>query len=81
MKITLDLADDVLRAAEARAHRDNKTTDQVVSKLARRALAAERYDGVDERLREAGRGFRPFPRRGGTVTNRVIDAPRGKIAD
>ena len=82
MRITLDIADDVLQEAEARARRENKTTGQVVSEPARRTLAAEAVPGStrDERAAKAVYAFRPFPSRGGAVTNRLIDVLRGEEA-
>jgi hypothetical protein len=40
MRTTLDIADDVLQAAGDRARREKKTIGQVISDLARDALAA-----------------------------------------
>ena len=75
MRIILDIDDDVLRAAKEVARRERKTAGQVISVLARSALAG----GMD---REVGTefGFRPFPPRGGIVTNSLIDSLREDIA-
>ena len=75
MRTTLDIADDVLRAARELARRERKTIGEAVSDLARRALIAT-PDGNSAREPEAVYGFRPFPSRGGIVTNETIDALR-----
>lgn len=74
MRTTLDIDDDVLRAAKELARRERKTAGRVISELARRALAAS-PEGVT-REAKALYGFRPFPRRGGIVTNELIDRLR-----
>ena len=72
MRTTLDIAENVLQAAKERARREHKTAGQVVSELARTALT-----GVPENQRKerpsARFGFRPFTKRGGIVTNELID--------
>jgi len=75
MRTTLDIADDVLQAAKERARREKKTTGTVISELARSALNAP---PPSPRAREAKAtyGFRPFPKRGGIVTNELIDTLR-----
>ena len=75
MRTTLDIADDVLRAARELARRERKTIGEAVSDLARRALNAI-PEGPSTREPEAVYGFRPFPSRGGVVTNEVIDTLR-----
>ncbi len=75
MRTTLDIDEDVLQAAKEIARRDKKTTGQVVSMLARRALTAPR--GVQTaREPRAVYGFRPFAPRGAIVTNELIDSLR-----
>ena len=75
MRTTLDIANDVLQAAKERARREKKTTGEVVSELARSALTAT--PSLNEtRLPEVRHGFRPFPKRGGIVTNERIDTLR-----
>lgn len=71
MRTTLDIDDDVLRAARDLARREKKTAGRVISDLARKALAASPADLAEDA--KAGHGFRPFPRRGGIVTNELID--------
>jgi len=74
MRTTLDIDDDVLQAAKERARRDKKTTGEVISELARSALTAP-PQGLGTRAR-ALYGFRPFHKRGGIVTNELIDKLR-----
>jgi len=73
MRTTLDIDDDVLQAAKELARRQKKTAGAVISELTREALTAS--PGV-VREPEATYGFRPFPRRGGLVTNEKIDKLR-----
>jgi hypothetical protein len=74
MRTTLDIADDVLQAAKERARRENKTAGEVISELARSALTATPATRTGEP--RAHYGMRPFPRRGGIVTNELIDRLR-----
>jgi hypothetical protein len=75
MRTTLDIANDVLQAAKERARRENKTTGEVISELARSALTAPSRAPVT-RAQKSLFGFRPFPKRGGIVTNELIDTLR-----
>lgn len=77
MRTTLDIDDDVLRAAKELARREKKTAGAVISELTRKALTAA-PQGV--RQPKAAHGFRPFPRRGGMVTNAQIDKLREEDA-
>ncbi len=74
MRTTLDIADDVLQAAKDRARREKRTTGEIISELARTALTAPPPLGA--RAPKAHYGFRPFPKRGGIVTNELIDKLR-----
>jgi hypothetical protein len=75
MRTTLDIADDVLQAAKERARRENKTAGEVISELARSALTSPPpHTRVSEP--RAHYGLRPFPKRGGIVTNEMIDRLR-----
>ncbi len=67
--------DDVLQAAKEIARRTRRTAGEVVSELARSALTTL---PAGSRVEEpsAAYGFRPFPRRGGLVTNERIDRLR-----
>ena len=78
MRTTLDIADDVLQAAKERAKREQKTTGQIVSELLRQALTAPAPYVVREP--KAVHGFKPFARRGGIVTNQLIDQLRNDDA-
>ena len=79
MRTTLDIADDVLQAAKERARRENKTAGEVISELARSALTANPPAPRASEPR-AHYGLRPFPRRGGIVTNELIDRLREEDA-
>jgi len=74
MRTTLNIDDDVLQAAKERAQRDKRTTGEVLSELARSALTAPPQGR--EREPKPIHGFRPFPKRGGIVTNELIDKLR-----
>jgi hypothetical protein len=74
MRTTLDIDSDVLQAAKERARRDKKTTGKVLSELARSALTALPQSSVRES--KPIHGFRPFPKRGGIITNELIDKLR-----
>ena len=75
MRTTLDIANDVLQAAKERARREKKTTGEVISELARSALTTP-LNMPATRAPKALHGFRPFPKRGGIVTNELIDQLR-----
>lgn len=77
MRTTLDIDDDVLRAAKELARREKKTAGAVISELTRKALTAAPQGA---RQPKAAHGFRPFPRRGGMVTNAQIDKLREEDA-
>ncbi len=74
MRTTLDIDEDVLQAAKERARRDKKTTGEVISELARNALTAPPQGPA--RGSKSLYGFRPFPKRGGIVTNELLDTLR-----
>jgi hypothetical protein len=83
MRTTLDIADDVLVAAKDLGRREKKTAGQMISDLARRALisvslpqAKSARTGKSEEFH----GFRPFPRRGGLVSNEHINKLREEDA-
>jgi hypothetical protein len=75
MRTTLDIDDDVLRAAKELARRENKTAGEMISELVRRALGTS-PTGLAAKKPKALYGLRPFPRRGGIVSNEVIDRLR-----
>lgn len=71
MRTTLDIDTDVLQAAKERARRDKKTLGAVISDLARTALTAP-PEVPGARAPKTTYGVRPFPKRGGIVTNDLI---------
>jgi hypothetical protein len=75
VRTTLDIADDVLQAAKELARRENKTAGQMISELARRALTAQAAAPPPGSAGDS-LGFRPFPSRGGLVTDELIDRLR-----
>ena len=75
MRTTLDIANDVLQAAKELARREKKTTGRVISELARSALTAPRTTRAVQEPK-AIHGLRPFAKRGGIVTNALIDTLR-----
>jgi hypothetical protein len=75
VRTTLDIDEDVLQAAKEIARREKRTAGQVISALARSALTAPRATTAAREPR-AVYGFRPFPPRGGIVTNELIDSLR-----
>lgn len=77
MRTTLDIDEDVLRAAKEIARRQRKTAGAVISELTRKALTAAPSTA---RERKATHGFRPFPGRGALVTNEAIDKLREEDA-
>ena len=75
MRTTLDVDIDVLRAAKELAKRKKKSTGQVVSELVRTALTAPPPPATAAEP-DSTYGFRPFAKRGGLVTNEMIDRLR-----
>jgi hypothetical protein len=75
MRTTLDIDVDVLQAAKDRARREKKTLGSVISALARSALTAV-PDAPTVQEQRATYGFRPFPKRGGIVSNDMINKLR-----
>ena len=78
MRTTLDIDDDLLVAINDVARREAKSTGAVVSNLLRQALTRGARDGSEGRPEALAAvfGFRPFPKRGGVVTNELIDRLR-----
>jgi len=75
VRTTLDIDDDVLRAARELARRGKSSVGAVISALARRALVAP-AEGPRARQPAALYGFRPLAKRGGIVTNALVDKLR-----
>ena len=74
MRTTLDIDDDILMAAKELAKSAHKTAGQIISELVRKSLTATPTYAVEEP--KATYGIRPFPRRGGIVTNEMINKIR-----
>jgi hypothetical protein len=70
MRITLDIEDDVLQAAEELAHREGSTAGQVISALARRGLAAP--SGKPKKSSSTRGGVPLLASRGELVTRKRI---------
>ena len=66
MRTTLEIEDDVLRAAKELAQQEGSTTGRVISALARRSLTAPKQKAAKRDKIKAG--FRLVPSRGEVVT-------------
>ena len=79
MRTTLDIEDDVLSAAKERARREKKPVGLVISELARRALTeTTRLQGLQ--APRAIYGMQPFEKRGGVVSNELVNRLRNEDA-
>ena len=78
MRTTLNIDDDLLIAVKELAKRESRSAGAVVSRLLRQSLLHDTRGGEESGGEEAGVefGFRPFPMRGGVVTNELIDRLR-----
>lgn len=76
MRTTLDIEDDVLAVAKELARRSHTSAGRVISDLARRALTQSAPTSGTAQEPEAIYGFRPFPSRGGVVSNEKVDQLR-----
>jgi hypothetical protein len=75
MRTTLDIDDDVLRAAKELAQRERVSAGQVVSRLLRQAMTASQSPAPV--APEGVAGFRPFSRSNPqVVTNEQVNAIR-----
>lgn len=74
MRTTVDVDDDVLLAAKDLARSEHRTLGAVLSELARRGLT----DPAPVETAESFFGFAPLPRRGGIVSNDLIDQLRAE---
>ena len=72
MRTTLSIDDDVLLAVQERARREKRTTGEVLSELARRALTGQCRQPADAGTER--HGFRPLPHRGAAISNALIDS-------
>jgi hypothetical protein len=75
MRTTLDIDDDVLQAAKDRARHQGTSAGRIISDLARAGLTGN-PEGKSAQTTKARYGFRPFAKRGGVVTNELIDKLR-----
>lgn len=75
MRTTIDIADDVLLAIKDRARREKRSAGELLSELAREALT-HRHRVPKAAEPESFYGFEPLPRRGGAVSNELIDRLR-----
>ena len=83
MRTTLNIDDDLLMAVREVARRDSESIGAVASRLLRQALAGDQTDGggASKAASAPEFGFRPFPKRGGLVTNERIDQLREEAGD
>ena len=81
MRTTLNIDDDVLIAIKELARRESKSLGDVTSNLLRRSLTHSVADGTEDTGQEFEFGFHPFPKRGGIVTNEMIDRLREEAGD
>ncbi len=79
MRTTLDIDDDVLRAAKELARRERLSIGRIVSRVLRQGLTGQRLSIApplpEEQQQVALTGFRPFPA-GRLVTDEVVDRLR-----
>lgn len=83
MRTTLNIDDDLLVAVKEVARRESRSAGAVVSGLLRQSLVRDVPGDETGRTEEpaAEFGFRPFPKRGGIVTNELIDRLREEIGE
>lgn len=74
MRTTLDIDDDVLIAVKERARHEKRTAGAVLSEMARRGITAPTQPETEEPVYR--NGFRLFPKRGGIVTNELVNRIR-----
>ena len=75
MRTTLDLDDDVLMAVKEIARRKQMTIGKAASELIREAINAPQA-ALFAKAPPAVYGVRPFPKRGGIITNELINKLR-----
>ena len=77
MRTTIEIEDDVLLAAKELARQTHTTAGRVISRLVRQALTQPAPAAAGNAEEPAVvYGFRPFPSRGGVVTNEQVDQLR-----
>lgn len=79
MRTTLDIDDDVLRAAKELASRERLSAGQVVSRLLREAFTGRQSARpAADAGNEGVAGFRPFGPRGSIVTDEQVNTLRDR---
>ncbi len=75
MRTTLDIDDDVLQSTELLARRENKTAGEVLSDLARKALATVNHSTVEDSIGpfELMDGWYALPSRGTVVMPELVE--------
>ena len=83
MRTTLNIDDDLLFTVKELARVQSTSAGEVVSNLLRQSLARDDSDSAGDREQDsrAEFGFRPFPNRGGVVTNELLNRLREEIGD
>jgi hypothetical protein len=78
MRTTLDIADDVLLAAKEVARREKTSVGTALSNLARQSLLgrATRFAARGKPHPLEKYGFKPLPKRGGMVTDDLVNRIR-----
>lgn len=79
MLTTLDIDQDVLSATQSLAEQEKKSPGKKLSELARMALSTlpkKTAAAAHESAAEEFCGFKPFPSRGGLVTDELINRLR-----
>ena len=80
MRTTLNIDDDVLVAAKELARRERKSVGAFMSELMRDALAKQSDQASDRQANERSvYGFRPIPRGGAVVTNKLVNDLRDEL--
>ena len=79
MRTTLDIDDDVLRAAEELAKRERKTAGKVMSELMREALRDRATATMTDGPSREFCGFRPIPGGGVVVTDALVGRLRDEL--
>lgn len=82
VRTTLNIDEDVLMAVKELARRESTSAGTVVSSLLRASLVAAAAPHPTESAEQTEEfGFCPFPKRGGVVTNALIDRLREDAGD
>ena len=76
MRITLDIAEDVLLAVKERARRQKRSAGDLLSELAREALTHGNKEDPKVEKPKSLFGFEPLPPRGGAISNELINKLR-----